>query len=94
MSKELIPAPVAAIPSKSKENSDAKEELDLDGPTVWDVLARPDPPATRFGFEKERLRRFGVAMEGGGKMLPVGEILEGSSSKDRISCLDIADLTC
>lgn len=69
-SRDLNPNAVDASTDRTPNSADT---------TIWEVIARPDPPATRLGFEKERLRRFGVAMEGGGKVLPVEEVLQGMS---------------
>ena len=77
-SKELNPNLDISTPkSKAAATVKGDEKLDEDGATIWEVLARPDPPTTQFGFVQERLRRFGVAMEGAGKVLPVEEVLAG-----------------
>ena len=52
-------------------------DVDLSGPTVWDLMAREEPPKTRFGFKGEAVKRFGVGMDGASKMQPVAEILQG-----------------
>lgn len=63
-------------------------------PTIWDILTRPSADITCFGFENERLRRFGVAMEGVGKVLPVEEVLEGKDALiHKVKCIR-ANSTC
>ena len=64
--KELVPSSTASTNDHGK-----------DGITFWEIVARPDPPSTRLGFVGEMLRRFGVAMEGAGRMLPLEGVLAG-----------------
>ena len=65
-SKELVPSSTVSANDQGK-----------DGITFWEIVARPDPPSTRLGFVGEMLRRFGVAMEGAGRMLPLEGVLAG-----------------
>ena len=75
-SKELVPPSTVSVNGGDKANGDQSKA----GLTFWEIVARPDPPSTRLGFVGEMLRRFGVAMEGAGRMLPLEGVLAGIQS--------------
>ena len=73
-------APPALTPPEGS-TSVVYKRPDLSGTTMWELFARPTPPATYLGFETERLRRFGVAMESTGRIGSIDEVFKGKHAK-------------
>jgi hypothetical protein len=77
-STDLIhPSLRQAYASSSMNETDANGSPKAPPKSLWDLLALPTPPTSHLGFPRERLRRFGVAMQAAGNVHPVIEVLQG-----------------